>query len=219
MSTRRVLLALALSALPAARAAAHASLPWRHLDDRLTLGLNPALAVFRGDPSAVPEAPLGDEERTLIVLLRENPGNAGAQLRLADLELRKGLRARAAERFLHVARLDGANREALSGLTVCLLADNSLDPAVKLLEEMKRKGLAGERDRFNLAWAQLQRGRAELALTELQALLPTLEAAPSPDRVALAAVCFNLAGLSLGLDRPEAAQDYLRAVRRWEQGE
>ena len=205
--------------LAAPRAAAQVtapSLPWRHADERLTLGLNPSLAVFRADPADAPPESLSEEERTLVTLLRENPGNAAAQIRLGGLELRKGLRARAADRFLGVARADGTNAEALSGLAACLLADQSFDPAIKLLEEMKRKGLAGELDRFNLAWAYLRREKAELAAQEMSGLREQLEKSPRPDRRLLATVCFNLAGIALTRNRADEAREYLIQVRKWE---
>lgn len=203
----------------AAAQVAAPSLPWRHADERLTLGLNPSLAVFRADPADAPPEPLNEEERTLVTLLRENPGNAAAQIRLAGLELRKGLRARAADRYLGVARVDGANAEALSGLAVCLLADQSFDPAIKLLEEMKRKGLASDLDQFNLAWAYLRREKAELAAEEMGALRKRLERAPRPDRKLLATVSFNLAGIALARSRADEAREYLQQVRKWESAE
>lgn len=221
MIPRRRLLVPLLAALAAGTGAARAQgaavrLPWRHLDERLTLGMNPNFVQFRSEPDEAPKVEVSEEERTLITLLRERPDNPSAQVRLGEIELRKGNRTRASERFLSVARADGGNREALSGLAACLLADNSIDPAIKLLEEMRRKSLLTPLDRANLAYAYFRRDRQDDATRTLVDLLEELERQPATPAANKAACAFNLAGLALAQNRSTDATAWLRKVKEWE---
>jgi tetratricopeptide (TPR) repeat protein len=186
------------------------SLPWRHADPRLTLGRNPSLLSVRADSLNTPPGPASDDEATLIRMTQQTPDNLQAQLLLADLELARGERARAAERFLFVSLRDGSNIPALSGLSASLLADDSLAPAAKLLSEMDRQGMLTGRDALNLAWVHYRQRRfpEAHALLEREEKRHTASQNPSPSL--LENIRYNKAVVLLSQGETEAALDALK---------
>jgi len=188
------------------------SLPWRHADPRLTLGRNPSLLSVQVSALNAPESPPSEDEATLLRMTRQNPENLQAQLLLADIELAKGDRARAAERFLFVSLRDGSSIPALSGLAAALLADDSLAPAAKLLAEMERQGMLAGRDAINFSWVHYRQRRYAEALALLEKEEQRLAATniPSPD--ILETLRYNKAVILLSQGQIDSALDALKKL-------
>lgn len=189
------------------------SLPWRHLDPRLTYGLNPNLAAARIQAGQEEEQVEGDQA-TLLRITRQSPENHQAQILLAEMELKDGRRDRAAERFLFVALRDGTEQKALSGLAASLLADDSLDPALKLLQEMERRNMLTPPDSGNLAWGLYKQRKFAQALNVLKAEMDRQTASgKEPAPTLMEGLRYNSAVVLLSMGQTDEAMRMLDAMK------
>ena len=206
-------LLLALLAGPATTPlrAAESPVPWRPADARLTAAPKTARPL-RTTPNV---AELEREKRSAEItrILRERPDDLILRKELAALRLLDGRDDDAARIWYEVARIDGADREALSGLATCMLRAGSHDAAARLLAEMRERGIASPADRLNLAYAYFAGGRFEPAGLTLRAVEEEERVKPESDETILENARYNLAVVAYSLDRPEEAEAWLEKVR------
>ncbi len=191
--------------------AAESPVPWRPADPRLTVAPRTARPL-RTTPNV---AELEREKRSteLTRLLRERPDDLVLRKELASLRLQDGRDDDAARIWYEVARIDGTDREALSGLAACMLRAGSHEAAARLLAEMRERGVAAPADRLNLAYAYFAAGRHETAGEVLRSVEAEERAKPEPDAGLLENTRYNLAVVAYSLDRPEEAESWLEKVR------
>ena len=205
---RAALLAL-LAAAPLR--AAESPVPWRPADPRVS----PAARTARPLRATPNVAELEREKRCgeISRILRDRPDDLVLRNELAALRLLDGRDDEAARIWYEVARIDGTDREALSGLAACMLRAGSHDAAARLLAEMREHGIAGPSDRINLAYAYFAGGRFEPADVTLRAVEEEERAKTKPDATILENARYNLAVVAYSLDRPEEAEAWLEKVR------
>ena len=201
---------LALSAASPLRAA-ESPVPWRPADPRLTAAPRTAHPL-RTTPNVVE---LEREKRSTEItrILRERPDDLVLRKELAALRLLDGRDDEAARIWYEVARIDGTDREALSGLAACMLRAGSHDAAARLLAEMRERGIAGPSERLNLAYAYFAGGRFEPADLTLRAVEEEERAKAEPDDTILENARYNLAVVAYSLDHPGEAEAWLEKVR------
>lgn len=207
------LLLAALMAGPVAAPlrAAESPVPWRPADPRLTAAPRTARPL-RATPNV---AELEREKRSAEIarLLRERPDDLVLRKELAALRLQDGRDDEAARIWYEVARIDGTDREALSGLAACMLRAGSHDAAARLLAEMRERGIAGPSERLSLAYAYFAGGRFEPAGLTLRSVEEEERAKAEPDEAVLENARYNLAVVAYSLDRPAEAEAWLEKVR------
>ena len=191
--------------------AAESPVPWRLSDPRLTAAPKTARPL-RATPN-VAEREREARVTEITRLLRERPDDLTLRKELAALRLQDGRDDEAARIWYEVARIDGTDREALSGLAACMLRAGSHDAAARLLEEMRERGIAGPSDRLNLAYGYFAGGRFEPAGVTLRAVEEEERAKAEPDETILENARYNLAVVAYSLDRPEEAEAWLEKVR------
>ena len=205
-----ILLTVQRTTLPAHTA--WSPIPWRIHDPRLSV--EPAAARPLRSTLNPSEQQRENRIGQITKELRSQPHHTVLTHELADLYVQESRYDEAAGLYYRIARRDGADREALSGLAICMIRLGSHEAARRLLNEMRERSIALPQDILTLAHVQYLAGEMDAAYQTLRSLVLTEEKQALPDPAMLENAWFNLAVVAYSLNNIPDAEAWLQKVRQ-----